>query len=225
MAYRHHVLRLTAFGSCYGGAEEWSTGFYMGEVSADAAVPDQLSADGFLTDWTTFWTTSNVGISNKYSTQGVRVARLHKDTGKTIPGEVFYAYPTVPVVATGGTAAIAPQLTIVASLQARPDAGLGAKGRMFLPGVSMPIGNDGHLIAADTLKVATGVATLFNNLNSRFDLPGSVINASRGRNLGLFNDQPVNRLVEDVLVGNVYDTQRRRRNQLNEAYSTMPVTA
>lgn len=224
MAYRHHVLRCTAFGTCYDGAEEWSTGFYMGIADNDASAPSQQSADAFLTDWTAFWVNVNSGITNKYKTSGVRVARLHKDTGKTIPGEVFYAYPTVPVAGTGGSSNMHPQLTLVASLQARPDAGLGAKGRMFLPGVSHSISTNAKLTAADTLKVATTLQTMFNNLNASFDIGGNLINASRGRNAGLFNDQPVNRYVQDVLVGDVYDTQRRRRNQLVETYSTKEIS-
>jgi hypothetical protein len=35
---------------------------------------------------------------------------------------------------------------------------------------------------------------------------------------------PVNRYVQDIRIGNVYDTQRRRRNQLNETYTSREIT-
>lgn len=224
MAFRHKIIRCTAFGSCYGNAEEWSTGFYMGQDTADVVAPTQTAADRFLTEWQVFFTTSAVGISSNWKTEGVRVAALDPDDGKSIPGEVFYAYPTTPFSGTGSTSNLAPQLTLVASLQATPDRGLGAKGRMYLPGVVQPIGANGKIIATDATKVATGMQVLFNSLNASADIEGQVINASKGRNLGVFGDMPVNRYVTNVLVGDVYDTQRRRRNQLIESYVSKPIT-
>lgn len=223
MAYRHKVVRCTAFGSCYSGAEEWSTGFYMGDVTSDALAPDQGSADFFLTAWQTFFTNTTTGITNQYKTEGVRVALLNTD-GKTDLNANFYAYPTVPFAGTGGAQNIHPQLTLVASLQARPDRGLGAKGRMFLPGIAHSIGSNAKLTPADTAKVALNLKTLFDTMNGSTEIWGNVINASRGRGLGVGGDMPVNRNVEDVLVGDVYDTQRRRRNQLQETYSTQAIT-
>lgn len=223
MAYRHKVVRCTAFGSCYAGAEEWSTGFYMGYPSADADGIAQDAADYFLTQWQTFFTTINTGISSNYKTEGVRVAVLNTD-GKTDLNQNFYAYPTTAFAGTGGSQNIHPQLTLVASLQARPDRGLGAKGRMFLPGIAHSIGTNAKLQSTDTAKVVTSLKTLFDNMNATFTIGGNVINASRGRALGIGGDMPVNRNVEDILVGDVYDTQRRRRNQLQETYSTGAIT-
>lgn len=223
MAYRHKVVRCTAFGTCYDGAEEWSTGFFMGNPTDDALAPTQASANYFLAQWTTFFTNVTSGISSRYKTVGVRTALLNTD-GKTDLNANFYAYPTVPFAGTGGSQNIHPQLTLVASLQARPDAGLGAKGRMFLPGVAHSISTNAKLTTTDTDKVALNLKTLFDAMNASTDIWGNVINASRGRALGVGGDMPVNRNVEDVLVGNVYDTQRRRRNQLQEQYSTQAIT-
>jgi hypothetical protein len=224
MAYRHEVIRATAFGTCYGGAEEWSTGCFFGIADADAEDPTQASADAFLAAWKTFFENSNTGISNKYLTVGVRVSKLFKDTGKVDPALNFYAHPTVPFAGTGGSQSPHPQLSVVLSLQARPDAGLAAKGRMYLPGITHALGTNAMMSGADTLKIVTTAATMFNGLNDHADMPGRLINASRGRNLGILNDQPVNRFVQDVLVGGAYDTQRRRRNQLVETYSSAEIT-
>jgi hypothetical protein len=219
MAYRHKVIRCTAFGTCYGGAEEWSTGFFMGYADQDALAPTQASADYFLTHWQAFFQNINTGITNKYQTHGVRTALLNTD-GKTDLTANFYAYPTVPFLGTGGSGSPPPQLTLVASLQARPDAGLGAKGRMFLPGVDKPLATGAYISSSETAEIAATLKTMFDAMNASTDIVGNVINASRGRGLGIGGDMPVNRNVEDVLIGNVYDTQRRRRNQLQEQYST-----
>jgi len=223
MPYRHEVVRCTAFGECFGGAEEWSTGFYVGQAAADAADPTQASADYFLTAWQTFFTHANTSISGHYNTKGVRVAKLDVDTGKVDPALNFYAYPTVPFTGAGGGTAQPPQISVVLSMQARPDAGLGAKGRMFLPGVNEQILGNGQLHPTDTAQIVTQAAVMFNDLNDHLDIPGRLINASQGRPPYLFGDMPVNRYVQDLLVGSAYDTQRRRRNQLSETYSTAEV--
>lgn len=218
--FRHQVLRCTAFGTAYGGVEEWSTGCYFGVADADVGDPTQVSADAYEAAWNTFFTTITTGVSSQWSTVGVRVSKLDAETGHVMPDKNFYSYPTVPYAGTGGAQNFAAQLTLVASLQARPDAGLASKGRMFLPGIAHSLGPNGKLTATDTAKVVTSLTTMFNALNDNLDLPGRLINASAGRLDQLFDNQPKNRYVQDVLVGDVYDTQRRRRNQLQETYST-----
>ena len=222
--FRHYVLRCTAFGRCFLGAEEWSTGFYMGEAAEDVGDPTQASADAFLTHWLTFWNAASSKIAPDYTTVGVRVSKLDKETGHVLPNFNFYKYPTTPDGGGGPLAYTAPQLSLVASFQARPDAGLGAKGRMFLPGVMAPISNNGKISNVDRDAIATNLQTMFTALNADAAIPGALINASRGRNLGLLDDMPVNRYVQDILVGNVYDTQRRRRNQLQEDYVSREIT-
>lgn len=223
MGYRHYVCRATAFGDCYGGVEEWSTGCFFGVADADTPDPTQASADAFLAAWLTFWNNATTSITLQYRTVGVRFAKLSKDDGKVIPAYNFYAHPTVPDPGGGGAGSPIPQSSVVLSLQARPDAGLGAKGRMYLPGVDHGIGSNGMMTGGDTLAIVNNAATMFNGLNDHADVPGRLINASQGRNLGLLNDQPVNRYVQDLLVGSAYDTQRRRRNQLVETYSSAEI--
>ena len=95
---------------------------------------------------------------------------------------------------------------------------------MFLPGVMAPISANGKISSVDRDAIATNLQTMFTSINADAAIPGALINASRGRNLGLLDDMPVNRYVQDILVGNVYDTQRRRRNQLQEDYVSREIT-
>jgi hypothetical protein len=194
----------------------------MGKADDDVDEVTQAAADKFLAAWTTFYTHADTNIGTGVKTKGVRVQKLNPEDGKVYPAYNFYAYPTVPIPGSGGVTLV-PQISLVVSLQARPDAGLGAKGRMFLPGVDESIDSTGHIATSITAKYALNLATMFNALNDDTDIDGRLINASRGRNLQLFGDMPVNRYVQDVLVGNVYDTQRRRRNQLQETYVSSEV--
>lgn len=223
MPYRWRVNRATAFGDCYGGAEEWSTGCFFGVADAEAPPPDQAAADAFLTAWLAFFQNATTSITNKYRTIGIRFSQLHADTGKVDPNLNFYAHPTVPVAGGGGAGSPQPQLSVVLSLQARPDAGLAAKGRMYLPGIDHTIGANGQMTIGDVTAIAANAATMFNSLNDSAEIPGRLINASQGRGLRIGGDMPVNRYVQDVLVGTAFDTQRRRRNQLAESYATSEI--
>lgn len=221
MAFAHKVIRFTAFGTCFGADEEWSTGFYIGTEGADATPPTQLTANAFNTAWQTFFQNTTTKIANVYKTVGVRVA-LYGTDGVMDASKNFYAYPTVPYLGGGGSSPLPAQLSLVASLQARPDRGLASKGRMFLPGVCANIDSSGRIATTDTLNVATNLDTMFTALNAGIDTGGYLINASKGGSAP-GGPAPINRRVEDVLVGNVYDTQRRRRNQLTETYSTRQI--
>lgn len=222
--FRHYVCRATAFGTSMTGVEEWSTGFYMGLADADTPDPTQASADQLLSHWTTFFTAAGTGIHSGTKLTGVRFTKLNKEDGKTLPAFNFYSYATTPVSGIGGGNPLPPQLSVVASLTARPNNGLGSKGRMYLPGINWLIQPNGTIATNDQTTICNNVATMLNAVNANAAIPGQVINASKGRNLQAFGDMPVNRYVQDVKVGNVYDTQRRRRNQLQETYVSAEIT-
>lgn len=223
MAFAHKVVRCTAFGTAYGQDEEWSTGFWMGNTDSDSLDPQQQGADDFLTAWTTFFTNSTSNIASGFKTEGVRVA-LYGTNGFVDPNKNFHAYPTTPVQGGGGSGILPAQLALVASLEASPDRGLAGKGRMFLPGVNEPVGSDGRISLTDVLPILTNLRTMFNSINASTVLTGSIINASKG-GTGQNLAPPVNRVVANVRMGNVYDTQRRRRNSLTETYQSLAVTA
>lgn len=223
MAFAHTVVRCTAFGTAFGGAEEWSTGFYMGVTNANTLDPTQLGADYLLDEWTTLFTSATVDISGYYTLDGVRVAKLNTD-GSTDLANNYYSYPTGSVVGGGGLSAYPGQCSIVCSLRADPDRGLGAKGRMYLPGINKLIGSNGKISVGSADDISLGMKTFFDNINASFDLTGSVINASKGRTLPV-PAAGVNRIVTSIKIGDVYDTQRRRRNSLTEVYSNRAIVA
>lgn len=221
MAFAYKVNRVTLFGSVYGGAEEWSTGFFVGEVGADAAAPTQAGVDSVRDEWLTFWNTANNNISEQYRFEGAKIATLNLN-GSTDTASVVYSYLGTPDPGPKVGMGYPPQLSIVASLLAAPGTGVARKGRMFLPGVADTISTGGKLTSTCPTSLATTLATFFTNLNGDADLQGTVILASKG------GTNPVsagaNRVLASVKVGDVYDTQRRRRNQLVEQYYSSNVT-
>ena len=216
MAFAQKVVHVTISGQMMGGAEEWQTGFYMGQPDADAAVPTTLFTDAVVTAWSTFFTAGNTAISSAYSFTQVKAVRLGTD-GKYDGTDAAVSFPATAKNGAYAGSPMPPQVALVATLIAGSGKGLAGKGRMYLPGVSSGIGSNGKLATLFCQQTATALATFFNDINASFDAPGQVINASAGRaklaGIGARN-VPVN----GVRIGDVYDTQRRRRNSLAETY-------
>lgn len=221
MALPNKVVRVTINGTMFGGAEVWSTGFWMGAQGADAPTPDAAFLDTVSAAWKTFFIANTSGINNQYQTTSYRAA-LHGTDGKAIVGSAVNKYETTPYNGGGSGAAIPPQISLVATLGAAVPRGLGSKGRMYLPGVSLAISADGRIGAPGPLNVATNLSTFFKTVNSAVSLSMAVSNASPGPKPPRLGPGII-RPVTSVRVGNVYDTQRRRRNQLVEVYSSAAV--
>lgn len=219
--FAHRVTKVTIAGTFGGGAEEWNTGFYMGNETADADLPTQALADDIRTAWAT--AVPNLAQSSLWETTYVKLSSMGIDGRSSAADTVFSNMPAN----TKGTSAnwFPPQLAVVATLQSTLVRGVGAKGRMYLPGVSFGIDATGHFSTANAQALANTVATFLNACNNSAATPNVVMLASHG---SLNKDgtpkiggrAPINKAVRSVKVGNVYDTQRRRRNQLAEVYSS-----
>lgn len=221
------VVHVTLHGTCWEGAEEWQTGFYIGTPTADAPRPTQAAADFIRDKWVTFFSSQKGNIANNFKFDTCKMALLRKD-GK-YDGEAVESHPTGTV--SGGAISsqpLPPQVALVATLIGGSGKGLGGKGRMYLPGVNAFLQGNGHIGAPAPQDVATTLATFINDVNAEPAVEGRVINVSRGHKTDLLGvvsyDGARNVFVNGVRVGDVYDTQRRRRNQLNEVYKSAVVT-
>jgi hypothetical protein len=221
MPFADKVVHVTLSGEMLGGQEEWQTGFYCGLPEGPAPVPTQLFTDAVRDAWVTFFTAFTSGISMDYTFTQVKAVRLGTD-GKYDGSAVATSMPATAVTGGSSGSPMPPQVALVATLIAGSGKGLAGKGRMYLPGVRFPVDGGGHLSTGQTDGIATNLAAFFNTVNGSFDVPGEVINASKGMTkfagAGARN-VPIN----GVRVGNVYDTQRRRRNALAETYSIRTV--
>jgi len=218
--FADQVVRVTLSGKMLSGNEEWQTGFYVGKAQGPATEPSQAWVDGVREAWKTFFTVGS-GISNAFTFTEAKAVLLLKSGKYVNPSGAVVSYPTSAVVGPETGAPLPPQCALVATLMAGSGKGLAGKGRMFIPGVKWNIDNTGHLDSGAVTSIGTKLTQFINAVNALPASPGVVINASRGHKnlLGLgARNVPVN----GVRIGNVYDTQRRRRNAIQETYWQSP---
>jgi hypothetical protein len=221
--YAHKVVRVTLSGTMLQGNEEWQTGFFMGRMSADATAPTQAFCDLVRDSWATFFTAANSVINSNFTFTQAKCALLATDTKYDTSADVVVSFPATAKTGAQGGAPLPPQIALVATLIGGSGKGLAGKGRMYLPGVCDPVGSNGRFNSLVAQNIANNLATFFNTLDASIDAPGHVINASMGtEKIAYINAKNVP--VNGVRVGDVYDTQRRRRNSLSETYKTAVVT-
>lgn len=220
MAYPHKVAKVTLSGTMFGGQEIWSTGFFMGFEGQDAPAITDTGVSDISNAWETFFKKTDSEISNKYQYTMCKVQMLATD-GKAVPDTARYYSPVAAVNGGSPSQAMPPQIALVATLANSLPRGLATKGRMFLPGVNALVDATGHINSLTCGAIATNLQSFFGTIMNDADTPGRAVLASTGNSLQLRPGEI--RHVTQVRVGNVYDTQRRRRNALMEAYTTRPV--
>ena len=219
--FAHKPVHVTISGTMFAGNEEWQTGFYVGNASADAPVPTQAYADAVRDAWITFWRDTASFFSTEYRFTQVKAARLATD-GKYDNSDVQVSYPATTQTGNAFNPPMPPQCALVATLIAGSGKGLAGKGRMYLPGICAPVDSTGHISVGSCQGIATKLAAFFDTINSSVDSPGHTVNASKGSKALLYVNG-VTIPTNGVRVGNVYDTQRRRRDSLAEVYSAAVV--
>jgi hypothetical protein len=219
MVYAHQVTRVTLSGTMFSASEEWSTGFFMGHEGSDATKIEQAGADLIRDAWVTFFSHMNSYINTTYKFTQVKTALIDAN-GFTVDGSQVYSYPTGTVSGNTGTNTLPPQCSLVATLLSDRPRGRASKGRMYLPGISAGIQSaSGKLFATDVDSIATNLKTFFDALTGAIDIPDQLILAAKG--VGVTPALTAqNDYVETIRVGDVVDTQRRRRNGLVETYTS-----
>lgn len=201
--------------------ETWSVSLnFGGDLANTAASPDH-NEDIADVLGTAGWTGTPVGIKNFNCTQ-TRLLGFKWNAINTLGHYVnptepnTYLFETPVAGAAGGTPSKVPQTAMVASLYTDLS-GRRYRGRIYWPTDTISIGNDWTVptgAGQPVNSVANQTVALIDALNSLFagfseDSPGVCIVAS---SFG------VNTPVTHVRVGNLLDTQRRRRAQLTETY-------
>lgn len=215
--YAHKVCRVTFSGKMWGGQEEWSTGLFLGQKNADSAPPTEAAAAKLAASFKTLFTAGNMKISNAYTFTQVKLASLGQD-GKTILDEVVYGAPIGGATGLATTNFHPSQCSLVVTLASERPRGKAAKGRMFLPGTAVPIEGSGRIPSADRENMSNLLKTFFDSMRNDIDLPGQPILAAQGEGL-LGALQAQNDWVTKIRLGDVVDTQRRRRNGISEQYT------
>lgn len=217
MVFAHKVVRVTFSGTMWGGQEEWSTGLYLGLKDADAPTPTQAAADQCCEAFRSMFVNGNMGISNAYQFTKTKLAAIDA-SGHTIDSEVLYAAPSGSNSGGNITDRVPSQVALVVTMLSNRPRGLAAKGRMYLPGVSHKVNTSGRIDINPVVNNMAGLLkTFFDSMRNDADIPGQPILAAKGTGaLPALTAQ--NDYITKIRVGDVYDTQRRRRNGLSEAY-------
>lgn len=218
MVYAHKVHRVTLSGTMFGGTEVWSTGFFTGAKDADpAGPPTQAGADAIRTAWETFFVSDAAKISRDYQFTTCKIAAIN-DTGHTDLSQVVYSYPSGTVSGyTTHSTPLPPQCALVSTLTTVRPRGLASKGRMYLPGIIGPVTTNGKMASTTVSGIAAALKTFYDAVNASTDVPGAIILAAKGTGI-LPALTAQNEWVTGFRVGDVIDTQRRRRNNLVEVY-------
>lgn len=214
----HH--KATLFGDMFGGTEIWSTGFALAPTDGgdEGTAPTAAEAQAIAEAFRTWWIVTANSVNSNYRLLGCKVARVNTEGKSDASLTQYYNFPT-PVIGGGAVQAPVPQQSVVATLQTTKTRGAGSKGRMYLPGIGFSIGADGKITTTQAATIANVMKTFFDTVNASTSVPGRVALMSAERTGVPFRAAEHN-LVQSVRVGTVYDTQRRRRNQLVEQYSS-----
>jgi hypothetical protein len=159
------------------------------------------------------------GLVSYATLEYIKVAAIDPVTGKYIGQPATY-YPAAPVQGTATSWHVAPQDSVVASFQTTIRSGKASKGRIYLPaGFAETQPSTGLIADNQVAQVAAIVKGLIEDFNSELGSEGinaEVGVASAGQNI-------VFAQIGKVKVGNRMDTQRRRRNRLEESYTTVTI--
>lgn len=237
MAYHPHGL--LRFGGAWFVSEIWSCGLRI--ITDDSAATTQQwvdalepnepggiptllqEVDPMIREWFQRTQTSAsveaklnwiewnaIGPDGKYADPG-NPHRLDIPSGETPSGA-----STIPTW---------PQLATVVTLRSAVERGRGTHGRIYVP-TGVAAAANGRIGAGVAQNMADSAAQLFEEIATlqSLALAGEprvgIVSAGDGPNAPA---QGPSRIVTRVQVGNVMDTQRRRRNQLAEVYVESPV--
>jgi hypothetical protein len=221
MPYLHRFTRVTISGTSFGGAEEWSTGFNYGYVTGDADMPTQAFADKVRDEWAIFFKHHDAYISNRWFTTLVKVSSVGMDGKSNAADTVFSEFLTSCQGTTGDS--FPPQIALVASLLGTDPRGVASKGRMYLPGVAAGLDATGHIPDTQRNEIHAKFAAFLHAVTIFDGTPNVPLLASPGSlnkdgTPKIGGSSPKMSEVVRTKLGNVYDTQRRRRNGLVEQY-------
>lgn len=212
-------VRVSILGASPGG-EVWSinpvfdpTGEFPGGVDQTAldAACDAIAA---LNPGTNARNT----LSNVLTITGARV-EVREDSNDALIG-ISQQVRTTPFTG-AGTQARGAQNALVLSLRTNTP-GASGRGRLYWPSIAGVIGTDLRAVPADVLLIATDLRTYLNAMRSALATAFPTIGFDLAVRSKTTHTTPH---VVKVQMGNVLDTQRRRRDSMVEDYQTLAFPA
>lgn len=229
MAFRPHI-RCTALGTLPGG-EIFSFGVSLGRPGDSDEFEGVISAfldpnaavyDDIASDFADYWLA--LQISGRAKLLSVKMAPIGTDGRYSGPSQERLINGAGGGY-TGVSAVHHPnQVSLAVTLHSASDLGR-VKGRFYLPMPGAVVAADGKISEADRDAYETASATFVTNLNNQpgldvLDLKVVVASQGRRNSDGSIRVPVRNHIVNQVSVGRVLDTQRRRRNKVTELRGT-----
>lgn len=213
-----NAIRVTFNGSLCEGQEIWSFGVHLAapdgsDVASDFAALDMPALYAAFT--TSMIGTADQGLVTGATFDSVRASLVDSFGTQIGESKFFGPFTGVPGVDTGD---YIPQHSIVVTLNTDDRSGRAARGRFYLPtGYGLP-GDDGYLSSADVDSLSDSVVAFLTAVNgvAPGDLQLSTFSPTVSGSSSII---PLVNEITSVSIGNVVDTQRRRRNGLQERYS------
>jgi hypothetical protein len=222
---RHKLL--TIGGTSYSGTETWQFGLRFSPTAPAVDVPDavtQAQVDACVTPVQTWWNTVAQAMPNTHKLAWVKLAPI-APTGLYPPGEIAYINDFTDITGPGSSQPAPPQCALVVTLVAGSILrGKGRYGRIYLPAPALRTTATGQISTTGRDAVGAAVSTMINSLNAVTDLGHVTVLTKPGLNNGVVTPATFGP-VTDIKVGNVLDTQRRRRKGIPETYATWDITA
>lgn len=205
-----NIDRLTVIGHTPGG-EKWVNVFHLDNGRANGTSLTSAHALAIRDRFATFYNAIKALQNQNYGVDQFVV----KNMDATLAGEQFEMVPAAAIVGTAVTGPIPAQNAIVVSWRTAL-AGRSFRGRTYLAGFDKTAMDDNNhgLTSANQTVIGNAARALVDGLAT--DTTNLVI-WSRLDDAPLPPDGRITP-VNNLRVGRIFDTQRRRRNKFNEAY-------
>lgn len=221
-APRHLYCRFSGvFGPLATPYEIWSFGFALDPGTGGGSQPGGIDKTSMVTlanALSAHWTSIAPGMSNQVRLTEVKASVVGAEGFVEKDANGTYVQGEKAMDATGsGTLSVPPQIALVHSLLTLADGAVG-RGRFYLPSPAVgALEANGQITTTSRDAFVTRCKTFLDAVNTSSSNAGfgRVVVASGG---SVTKGIPAAlRPVTTVAVGRVLDTQRRRRNAINEA--------
>lgn len=215
MAYPYDFIKFTFGGQLAGNNEIWTCGFHIGKANSDVgagqflALEAELPALGALVR--AYVADTTMRIPSGASVQWIKLALIGKD-GKYIREPLEYILPTAG--SGGNPQGYVPQASTVVTLVSAKFKDPGKYNRFYLPAAS-PSGTGSYRLTAQQIAdMSARSAQFLGDVHEAIYHEADTLTIKAvSQNVSQYYD------VVYARVGDVLDTQRRRRNKIAENYS------
>jgi hypothetical protein len=219
MPYPTQFIRLTWGGGFQAEEEQWSNGLNFASPSGFVnsefqALGDVLPLIGTIIQ--AWHTNPDAGISNRCTLEWVKIALIGTNTSYA---EEAIEYQYIAPVAGGSTGAIETQRSLAVSFKTAVRRGPASNGRFYIPAYRLGVGSDGRVTTSDQTDLLAAALVFIADLNDEISnvLPTTSLHVMSAQGSG--HQEPVT----SIRVGNVIDSQRRRKNKMIETYVSGPL--